>query len=56
MSTQLPPGYLPSPEEPFMSALQAEYFREKLLRLRAKIQRVLATAELSRNECERPRG
>jgi DnaK suppressor protein len=46
MSTQLPPGYVPSPEEPFMNALQVEYFRRKLLRLRADTQRELAAAEL----------
>ena len=54
MSTQLPPGYVPSPEEPFMNALQVEYFRQKLLRLRADIQRELAAAQPAEtNESDR---
>jgi len=36
---ELPPGYVPSEREPFMSALQREYFRQKLLRWRAELLR-----------------
>jgi DnaK suppressor protein len=34
MRPSLPPGYRPSEDEEFMSPLQAEYFRQKLLRWR----------------------
>lgn len=34
MRTSLPPGYRPSEGEEFMSPLQVEYFRQKLLRWR----------------------
>jgi DnaK suppressor protein len=44
MSSQLPPGYTPSPAEAFMSPLQVEYFRAKLRRLHAETQRELAAA------------
>jgi DnaK suppressor protein len=37
MSSLLPPDYRPSEEEPFMSDLQLEYFRQKLLRWRAEL-------------------
>jgi DnaK suppressor protein len=37
MSSLLPPDYRPSEEEPFMSELQLEYFRQKLLRWRAEL-------------------
>ena len=37
MSPLLPPDYRPSEEEPFMSDLQLEYFRQKLLRWRAEL-------------------
>jgi DnaK suppressor protein len=54
MPTQLPPGYQPAPEEPFMSALQVEYFRQKLLRQRADIQRELAAVQPAEtNESDR---
>ena len=33
----LPPDYRPSEDEPFMSDLQLEYFRQKLLRWRAEL-------------------
>ena len=36
-SPLLPPDYRPSEEEPFMSELQLEYFRQKLLRWRAEL-------------------
>lgn len=36
-SPLLPPDYRPSEEEPFMSDLQLEYFRQKLLRWRAEL-------------------
>ncbi len=36
---ELPPGYVPTEREPFMSALQREYFRQKLLRWRAELLR-----------------
>lgn len=31
MAVELPPGYQPSDDEPFMNQLQVEYFRRKLL-------------------------
>jgi len=37
MSPLLPPDYRPSEDEPFMSDLQLEYFRQKLLRWRAEL-------------------
>jgi DnaK suppressor protein len=37
MSSLLPPDYRPSEDEPFMSDLQIEYFRQKLLRWRAEL-------------------
>ena len=37
MSSLLPPDYRPSEDEPFMNALQLEYFRQKLLRWRAEL-------------------
>jgi DnaK suppressor protein len=33
----LPPGYKPSPDEPYMNPLQLEYFRQKLLRWRDEL-------------------
>lgn len=33
----LPEGYAPSADEPFMSELQLEYFRQKLLRWRSEL-------------------
>jgi DnaK suppressor protein len=37
MSPLLPPDYRPTEDEPFMSGLQLEYFRQKLLRWRAEL-------------------
>ena len=37
MRPTLPPDYRPSEEEEFMSPLQLEYFRQKLLRWRAEL-------------------
>jgi len=37
MLMTLPPDYRPSEDEEFMSPLQAEYFRQKLLRWRAEL-------------------
>jgi DnaK suppressor protein len=37
MSPLLPPNYRPSEDEPFMSPMQLEYFRQKLLRWRAEL-------------------
>jgi DnaK suppressor protein len=37
MSTSLPPDYRPSDGEEFMSPLQLEYFRQKLLRWRLEL-------------------
>ena len=37
MSSLLPPDYRPSEDEPFMSELQLEYFRQKLLRWRGDL-------------------
>jgi DnaK suppressor protein len=37
MSPSLPPNYRPSEDEPFMSPMQLEYFRQKLLRWRAEL-------------------
>src|SRR6201988_1201115 len=37
MSPSLPPNYRPSEDEEFMSTLQVEYFRQKLLRWRASL-------------------
>jgi DnaK suppressor protein len=37
MSHLLPPDYRPSEDEPFMSPMQLEYFRQKLLRWRAEL-------------------
>ena len=37
MSSSLPPNYRPSEDEEFMSPLQVEYFRQKLLRWRASL-------------------
>jgi DnaK suppressor protein len=44
MSTNLPSDYTPSPGEAFMNPLQVEYFRRKLLQLRADTQRELDAA------------
>ena len=41
MPVHLPAGYKPSPDEAFMNPSQVEYFRQKLLRLRADTQREL---------------
>ena len=41
MPANLPSDYTPSPAEEFMNPSQAEYFRQKLLRLRADTQREL---------------
>jgi DnaK suppressor protein len=41
MPVHLPAGYKPSPDEAFMNPSQVEYFRQKLLRLRADAQREL---------------
>ncbi|MFQ5955881.1 MAG: RNA polymerase-binding protein DksA, partial [Kiloniellales bacterium] len=38
-STLLPPNYRPSRTEPFMSPLQREYFRQRLLRWREELVR-----------------
>jgi RNA polymerase-binding transcription factor len=37
MRPALPPGYRPSDDEEFMNPLQVEYFRQKLLRWRARL-------------------
>src|SRR5215813_6231239 len=37
MRPSLPPGYHPSDDEEFMSPLQMEYFRQKLLSWRAEL-------------------
>jgi DnaK suppressor protein len=37
MRASLPPGYRPSEDEEFMSPLQIEYFRQKLLRWRESL-------------------
>src|SRR5436305_9327612 len=37
MSPSLPPDYRPSDEEEFMTPVQIEYFRQKLLRWRAEL-------------------
>jgi RNA polymerase-binding transcription factor len=42
MPVHLPTGYRPSPDEEFMNPSQVEYFRRKLLQLRADAQRELA--------------
>jgi DnaK suppressor protein len=39
MLLTLPPDYRPSEDEEFMSPLQAEYFRQKLLRWRAELRK-----------------
>lgn len=39
MMVTLPPDYLPSEEEEFMNLIQAEYFRQKLLRWRTGLLR-----------------
>jgi len=39
ISMTLPPDYRPSDDEPFMSELQKEYFRQKLLKWRAELLR-----------------
>ena len=39
MSTKLPPGYLPTDSEPFMSDVMKEYFRQKLLAWRDELLR-----------------
>ncbi len=39
MMLNLPPDYRPSETEQFMSPVQAEYFRQKLLRWRAELMR-----------------
>ncbi len=39
MMVTLPPDYRPSDEEAFMNPLQAEYFRQKLLKWRAELLR-----------------
>ena len=41
MSVHLPSGYKPTDAEDFMNPLQVEYFRRKLLQLRADIEREL---------------
>ena len=37
MNPILPPDYRPTEREPFMNAMQLEYFRQKLLRWRAEL-------------------
>src|SRR6202049_861817 len=37
MRPELPPDYRPSDDEEFMNPIQAEYFRQKLLRWRAEL-------------------
>src|SRR6478736_4560005 len=44
MPANLPSDYRPSPVEAFMNPSQVEYFRRKLLRLRADTQRELDAA------------
>ena len=39
MMVTLPPDYRPSEDEEFMSSIQSEYFRQKLLRWRADLLR-----------------
>lgn len=39
MNVTLPPDYVPSEDEPFMSDVMKEYFRQKLLRWRAELLR-----------------
>ena len=39
MTVTLPPEYRPSDDEPFMNALQREYFRQKLLAWRSELLR-----------------
>lgn len=39
MNVTLPPDYVPSEDEPFMSDTMKEYFRQKLLRWRAELLR-----------------
>lgn len=39
MGIQLPKGYRPSADEPFMNDMQKEYFRQKLLAWRAELLR-----------------
>ena len=39
MNVTLPPGYVPSEDEPFMNDAMKEYFRQKLLRWRAELLR-----------------
>jgi len=39
MSIKLPPGYLPTDSEPFMSDVMTEYFRQKLLAWRDELLR-----------------
>ncbi|HEY8352345.1 MAG TPA: RNA polymerase-binding protein DksA [Sphingomonadales bacterium] len=39
MAVELPPGYKPSEDEPFMNPLQLEYFRRKLLDWKEEILR-----------------
>jgi DnaK suppressor protein len=39
MMVTLPPDYRPAEDEPFMNPVQAEYFRQKLLRWRADLLR-----------------
>jgi DnaK suppressor protein len=39
MKPLLPPDYRPSEDEPFMNPMQREYFRQKLLKWRAELQR-----------------
>lgn len=39
MTVTLPPDYVPSEDEPFMSEVMKEYFRQKLLRWRAELLR-----------------
>ena len=39
MNVTLPPGYVPSEDEPFMNDTMKEYFRQKLLRWRAELLR-----------------
>jgi DnaK suppressor protein len=44
MTVHLPPGYKPSDAEEFMNPLQVEYFRRKLLQLRADTERELGAS------------
>lgn len=48
MPTNLPDGYKPSNSEVFMNPLQVEYFRSKLLQMRADAQRELDATPTAR--------